>query len=143
MLKTPNQLFSAPTTTAIFAGLLFFSASVPALASSDCSNLKGCEKKFCEIEAQLDIAVEKGNKHKADGLRKSLDGAEEHCTDKGLRKDLAEEVEKAKEDILEYKADLQEAKEDGKADKVRKYQEKIDEEQSKIEHLEEELSRLD
>ncbi|MGO1693961.1 MAG: DUF1090 family protein, partial [Marinobacter sp.] len=60
MLKTPTQ-FSVTTT--IFAGFLFLLSPAPALASSDCGNLKGCERKFCEIETQLNTAQEKGNKH--------------------------------------------------------------------------------
>lgn len=141
MFKTPTRLFSMTTTT--FAGLLFLLASVPALASSDCGNLKGCERKFCEIETQLNIAQQKGNKHKADGLKRSLEGAKAHCTDKGLREDLVEDIEEAKEDIAEYKADLKEAEEDGKSDKVRKYQEKIEKESNEIRRLEVELSDLD
>lgn len=140
MLKTPTQ-FSVTTT--IFAGFLFLSSPVPALASSDCGNLKGCERKFCEIETQLNTAQEKGNKHEAGGLQKALESAKEHCTDERLREELVEDIEDAKEDIIEYKADLKEAEEDGKADKVRKYQGKIEEENSKIKRFENELSHFD
>lgn len=141
MLKTPTQLGSVTTT--IFTGLLFLLAPAPTLASSDCGNLKGCERKFCEIETQLNIAQKMGNKHKVDGLQRALEGAKEHCTDNTLREDAVEDIEEAKEDIIEYKADLKEAEEDGKADKIRKYQEKIEEENSKIKRLEDELSYLD
>ncbi|MGO1750152.1 MAG: DUF1090 domain-containing protein [Marinobacter sp.] len=140
MLKTPTQ-FSVTTT--IFAGFLFLLAPVSALASSDCGNLKGCERKFCEIETQLNTAQEKGNKHEVGGLQRALEGAREHCTDESLKEELAEDIEEAKEDIIEYKADLKEAEEDGKADKVRKYQGKIEEENSKIKRLENELSHFD
>ncbi|MGO1460729.1 MAG: DUF1090 domain-containing protein [Marinobacter sp.] len=140
MFKTPTQLFSITTTA--FAGLLFLLASASALASSDCSSLKGCERKFCEIETQLNIAKTMGNKHKEDGLRKALEGARKHCTDKGIREDLVEDIEEAKEDIVEYKADLKEAEEDGESDKIRKYQEKIEKQNSEIKRLDEELSDL-
>lgn len=140
MLKQPTQ-FSVTTT--IFAGFLFLSVSAPALASSDCGNLKGCERKFCEIETQLNIAQKTGNKHKVDGLQRALEGAKEHCTDESLREELVDDIEEANEDIIEYQTDLKEAEEDGKADKIRKYQGKIDEENSKIKRLEDELSNLD
>ena len=126
-----------------FIGLLFASVSDPVIASSDCDNLKGCEKKFCEIERQLKIAQEKGNKRKENGLRKSLENARDHCTDKGLKDDLLEKIEEANNEIVDYESDLKEAKEYGKTDKVRKYQEKIEEEKNKIKHLEDELSDLD
>ena len=126
-----------------FIGFLFASISVPVIASSDCDDLKGCEKKFCEIERQLKIAQEKSNKRKENGLRKSLENARDHCTDKGLKDDLLEKIEEANNEIVDYESDLKEAKEYGKTDKVRKYQEKIEEEKNKIKHLENELSDLD
>jgi len=130
--------------TALFLTVALMSVlSVPAFASSDCANLKGCEKKFCEIERQLNIAQEKGNKGKVNGLTKSLKNAKEHCSDKDLKEDLLEEIEEANDEIIEYESDLKEAKEYGKKDKVRKYQEKIEEEKNKIKHLEDELSNLD
>lgn len=113
------------------------------IASSDCGSLKGCENKFCEIERQLKIAQEKGNKRKANGLKKSLENAKEHCTDKGLKEDLVEEIEETNNEIIEYESDLKEAKKYGKKDKVRKYQEKIEEEKNKINRLKDELSNLD
>jgi hypothetical protein len=133
--------FSISTTA--LAGLLFFSMSSAVIASSDCENFKGCEKKFCEIEKQLTISLEKGNERKANGLRKSLKNAKDHCTDKGLEKDLIEEIKEAKEEIAKYESDLKKAKEYGKTDKIRKYQDKIEEEKNKIKHLEYELSDLD
>jgi len=129
--------------TIALISVLFILISVPVYASADCINLKGCEKKFCEIERQLNIAQEKGNKGKVNGLTKSLENAKEHCTDKGLKEDLVEEIEEANDEIVEYESDLKEAKEYGKKDKVRKYEEKIEEEKNKIKYLEDELSTLD
>ena len=122
------------------AGMLFVST---AMASADCHSLKGCQKKFCEIEEQIKIAQEKDNDRKEDGLKKALSEAKMHCTDKNLKKDLGKEIGEIKEEIAEYESDLKEAKEYGKTDKVRKYQEKIQEEQNKIKYLENELSDLD
>jgi len=129
--------------TVALTGLLFVLLSALVIASSDCVNLKGCEKKFCEIERQLEVAQEKGNKRKANGLRRALENTKENCTDKGLKEDLIKEIEEVNEEIAEYESDLKEAKEYGKTDKVRKYQEKIEEEKSKINHLKDELSNLD
>ena len=131
--------------TVVLTGILFVSipASASDIASPICDNLKGCEKKFCEIERQLKIAQEKGNKSKEKGLRKSLENANEHCTDKGLKEDLIKEIEEANEEIAEYELGIKEAKEKGKTGKIRKYQEKIKEEQNKINLLEAELSHFD
>lgn len=140
MIKKIIEYFSV--SAIVFAGLLFVSTHALAIASSDCNNLKGFEKKFCEIERQLNIAQEKGNEHKADGLIKSLDNAKKHCTDKGLQEDLIEEIEESQKDITEYKSDLKEAEEYGKKDKIRKYKVKIEEKKNKIKCLEDELSNL-
>ncbi len=140
MIKKINAPFSV--VTVVFAGLLFVSTYVPAIASSDCNNLKGCERKFCEIERQLNIAQEKGNKRKAAGLRKSLDNVKEHCTDNGLKEDLIREIEETQKDKAEYESDLKEAEEYGKKDKVSKYQVKIEEKKNEIKRLGDELSNL-
>jgi len=129
--------------TAVLTGVLLFSTSTPVVASYDCGNLQGCEKKFCEIERQLKVSQEKGNADKTDGLRRSLTNAKENCTDKGLKSGLVEEISAVNEEIEEYKSDLKEAKKYGKTDKIRKYNDKINEEKSKINHLEGKLSDLD
>ncbi len=126
----------------VFTGYLFFLISIPVFAL-DCSHLKACEHKFCKLEKQLEIAQEKGNKGKVNGLTKALENAKEHCTDKDLKEDLIEEIEDVNAEIVEYESDLKEAKEYGKKDKIHKYQEKIEEEKNKIKHLESELSDLD
>ncbi|SHM30986.1 DUF1090 domain-containing protein [Vreelandella subglaciescola] len=141
MLKMPAQSFTRSATTV--AGLLLMLATTPALASSSCEGVKGCDRKFCEIEQQLDIAQENGNKYQVAGLEKALQEAKRHCTDEGLREDLIEDIQDAKEDLAEYKADLREAEEDGDMDDRRKYQQKIEEEKIEIRQLENELSRLD
>lgn len=135
------KLLVALTKTSAFSLLLL--ASSYSFASSDCENLKGCEKKSCEIQRQLTISNEAGNERKADGLTTALKENNENCTNKVLKDDLAEEIEESREDIAEYKTDLQEAEKDGKTEKIRKYQAKIAEEETKIMHLEKELSELD
>lgn len=141
MTKVFTHLFSKSTTA--LTGLLFTFVAGPAMASLDCENLKGCDRKFCEIENQLNIAQEKGNDRKADGLAKALAEANLHCTDEGLRKDLIKDIQEAVDDLSEYEADLEEAEEDGDIDDTRKYQKKIEEEKIEIKHLKDELSTLD
>lgn len=141
MIKMFTRLFTTLITA--FTGLLFTFAAVPALASLDCGSLNGCDRKFCEIENQLNIAQERGNDRKAAGLSNALAEANLHCTDEGLREDLVEEIEEAKEDLAAYQADLKEAEEDRDMDDIRKYQKKIEEEKNEINHLENELSNLD
>lgn len=140
MIKKSTQLFVVSTRVA--TGALFLFTIMPVFASSSCDDLKSCERKICEIEGQLEIALEESNEHRTVGLRKALKEVEENCTDKGYRNDLIVEIEEAKEDLVEYEADLKSAEDSGKTDKIEKYQRKIEEENGKIEYLENELSRL-
>lgn len=140
MIKTPTPSFTRSATTV--AGLLLMLAVTPALASSGCEGVKGCDRKFCEIEQQLDIAQKNGNKYQVAGLEKALKEAKRYCTDEGLREGLIDDIDDAKEDLAEYEADLREAEEDGDRDDRRKYRQKIEEEKNDIKQLEDELSRL-
>lgn len=140
MINKNSIMYSFSTIT--LAGFLFASTSIPALAALDCSNLKGCDKKFCEIERQLSIAKENGNEPKANGLKRSLKNARKHCTDQALKEDLITKIDEAQKDITEYESNLKEAEQYGKKDKVHKYQLKIKEEKHKIKRLQEELSIL-
>ena len=139
-----NKVFTRLSTASITAiiGLPLIISTLPALASSDCENLKGCDRKFCEISNQLNIAEAEGNTRKANGLAKALAEANLHCTDEGLREDLVEEIDEAREDLEEYEADLKESEEDGDIEDVRKYQRKIEEKKNEIDNLENELSEL-
>ena len=141
MIKKVTEIFSTLIIT--LAGLLLISIPISVSASPHCNNLKGCEKKFCEMERQLNIAQENNNARKVDGLNKALGEAKEHCTVKNFKEDLIEKLKEVKKEIAEYESDLKDAQEYGKTDKVRKYQEKIEEEKNKIKHLEDELSNLE
>ncbi|WP_244363897.1 DUF1090 domain-containing protein [Pseudoalteromonas sp. K222D] len=127
-----------PTT----AGILFMLSSTPVASSLACSDLTGCEKKFCEIESQLTIAKEHGNKYKIEGLKKALHAAKANCSEKILKEDLIEKINDANNDIAEYEEDLLDAKQAGKSDKVSKYQKKITAEKLKLKHLKDELGKI-
>ncbi|WP_392339767.1 DUF1090 domain-containing protein [Moritella marina] len=116
--------------------------STNALAS-DCSALKACDKKICEINTQLSMAESAHNQHKVDGLNKALKYATQYCTTDGLRDDIKDKIEDSMEDIEDYKSDLKEAKSDNKMDKVEKYTRKIAQENDKISMLKLELADLE
>lgn len=141
MPKIPTPSFTRLAST--LAGLVLMLAAIPALASSSCEGVTGCDRKFCEIENKLSIAQKHGNDHQVAGLKKALQEAKRHCTDENLREDLINDIQDAREDLAEYEADLAEAEADGGRDDRRKYQQKIKEEQNEIQQLESELSRLD
>jgi vacuolar-type H+-ATPase subunit I/STV1 len=116
--------------------------SLPLFAASDCTQLKGCEKKFCEIEQQLVYAREHNNKKQVAGLTKSLENSKQNCTNKSLKDDLLKKIADAKSDLADYEDDLAKAEKSGKSQKVAKYKSKIAEEQAEINRLEKELAEL-
>lgn len=116
--------------------------SLPLFAASDCTQLKGCEKKFCEIELQLADAREHNNKRQVAGLTKSLENSKQNCTNQSLRDDLLKKIADAKSDLADYEDDLAKAEKSGKPQKIVKYKSKIAEEQAEINRLEKELAEL-
>lgn len=117
--------------------------SMPAMASEECADLTGCDRKFCEMERQIEEAKNNGNPHKVAGLKKALSEAKENCTDEGLYQDLQEEVDASKSDLAGYEEDLAEARQDGEDKKVAKYLRKIQEEKTELEQLQKALSEYE
>ncbi|MDQ2166455.1 DUF1090 domain-containing protein [Vibrio anguillarum] len=124
------------------SGVVLSILSFYSFASLNCSGLSGCERKYCEIEQQIESAQLSNNQKKIKGLKVALAEAKSNCSDTKLKQDLADEIKETKDKIAEYNLDLQEAKGSGKDNKVRKYQNKIQEEERKLESLLQELSEL-
>ena len=123
--------------------LLFLCAfSFNSMAGTQCDALTGCEKKFCEIEYQIEKAEQYDNQYKVERLTTALKAAKENCTNDGLKDDLREKIESNEQDLTEYQADLEEAKRDDRADKIRKYEGKIEKELRKIDKLKQELTEI-
>ncbi|WP_249371419.1 DUF1090 domain-containing protein [Vibrio sp. 2-2(8)] len=136
-MKRANVNLMLKTSGVVLSILSFYS-----FASLNCSGFSGCERKYCEIEQQIESAQLANNQKKIEGLKVALAEAKSNCSDTKLKQDLADEIKETKDKIAEYNLDLQEAKGSGKDNKVRKYQNKIQEEERKLESLLQELSEL-
>ncbi|WP_235652743.1 DUF1090 domain-containing protein [Vibrio anguillarum] len=136
-MKRVNVRLMLKTSGVVLSILSFYS-----FASLNCSGFSGCERKYCEIEQQIESAQLANNQKKIEGLKVALAEAKSNCSDTKLKQDLADEIKETKDKIAEYNLDLQEAKGSGKDNKVRKYQNKIQEEERKLESLLQELSEL-
>lgn len=124
------------------ASLLLSVFSFHALALGDCSQLKGCDKKYCGIEKQLQIAKDQNNKHQVSGLTKALDNAKKICTDAGLKNELTGKIKEANADIAEYEEGLKKAQSKGDAKKVAKYKAKIEQKKIEIKGFEKDVADL-
>ena len=124
------------------SGLALSLLSFNSVAALDCSELKGCDRKFCEIEQQIEYAKQADNPRKVDGLNKALAQARANCSDADLKQELMDDIRETEDDIAEYEADLLEAEASGNTKKVKKYQDKLQDEKHTLETLQQELSEL-
>ena len=127
-------------------GLLFVLVSLQITqvsAAPACNHLKGCERKYCEIEQELAVANAESNANKVKGLTRSLENAKASCTDKKIRENLLKDLEETRSDIADYESDIRDAEQDGKLEKIAKYKRKIAGKETELKMLEEELADLD
>ena len=109
------------------------------MASIDCSGLTSCERKFCELEFQIEKAKQANNQYKVDGLKKALKSARLNCTDEHLKSKLQHNKQETEHKISELNDKLERARQDGNSDKVIKYQEKLKQKKTKLEKINQEL----
>jgi len=125
--------------TLFISSVLLGGIQTASASSLECSEYKGCERKFCEIEKQITIAKSKGNSSKVNGLNIALGESKLNCSVKALMDELISEISEVEKEILEYESDLKEAVEDEKLKKIRKYNDKIAEEKIKLKSLKTEV----
>ncbi|MDI9220562.1 DUF1090 domain-containing protein [Pantoea sp. EA-12] len=86
----------------------------------------GCEAKKQEIQQELSLAREQGNKARIAGLEKALRENSDHCTDSSLLKARQEKVAEKQQKVREREQSLREAQAEGRHDKIEKQQRKLD-----------------
>ncbi|WP_299010585.1 DUF1090 domain-containing protein [uncultured Shewanella sp.] len=122
--------------------LVFMSASFQTMASDNCHHLVGCEKKYCEINQQLDIAKKYNNQNEVNGLTTALAQAKTHCNPAEFQEKLTKKITQAKKELADYDTKLITAESAGNKNKIQKYQNKIQEDENKIKQWEMELATL-
>ncbi|WP_328186618.1 DUF1090 domain-containing protein [Marinobacter sp. OP 3.4] len=125
-------------TLSLSALVLALGFSVPAFAAPADNPL--CADKEAEVERQMDMAREQGNRDRLRGLETSLEQIRTHCTDEELLADAEEEVRDSLEDQEEQRQELEEALQAGDVDKVEDRQEDLKE---ATEELEEHIRELE
>ena len=122
------------------AMFIALTVSFNSMASIECSGLTGCERKFCELEYQIEKAKQANNQYKVDGLKRALKAARLNCTDEQLKSKLQQNKQDTEHKISELNDKLERARRDGNSDKVIKYEEKIKQKQTRLEKINQELS---
>ncbi|MGN7808536.1 DUF1090 domain-containing protein [Flavobacterium sp. 22076] len=89
--------------------VVFFTISFIGFSQSNCTNLKGCERKLCELNTKLVAAKKAGNKNQIKGVEEAIAQTKKNCTTKTVNKDLDKKVKEKQQEVNERTADLNEA----------------------------------
>ena len=142
MKHTTAGFFNLTPASLSLVALLAISP-VMAGSSANCSTLKGCEQKICELEMQQRMAKQSGDTNQITSVQMALDNTRASCSNTLLKDSLTAKLAEANQDLVRYQADLQQAEQDGQKDKMPKYRKKLDEVTSEINRLKQQLSQLD
>ncbi|MEP6806863.1 MAG: DUF1090 family protein [Flavobacterium sp.] len=108
--------------------IAFFVFSIIGSAQSNCTNLKGCERKLCELNTKLIAAKKAGNQNLIKGVEDAISKTKANCTTKTVNNDLDKKVKEKQQKINEKTADLNKAiKENESKEKIDKKKKKLDE----------------
>jgi len=113
----------------------FFAISFIGFAQSNCTALKGCERKLCELNTKLAVAKKAGNQHQIKGIQDAIAQTKKNCSTATVNKDLDKKVKEKQEEVKERTAEL------NKAIKEQDSKEKIDKKRKKLNEAKAELNQ--
>lgn len=113
----------------------FFAISFIGFAQSNCTALKGCERKLCELNTKLAVAKKAGNQHQIKGIQDAIAQTKKNCSTTTVNKDLDKKVKEKQEEVKERIAEL------NKAIKEQDSKEKIDKKRKKLNEAKAELNQ--
>lgn len=106
----------------------FFAISIIGFAQSNCKDLKGCERKLCELNIKLTAAKKAGNQNQIKGVEDAISETKRNCTTKSVNNDLDKKVKEKQQKVKEKTDDLNKAiKNQESAEKIAKKRKKLDE----------------
>lgn len=115
--------------------LAFFAISFVGFSQSNCTALKGCERKLCELNTKLATAQKAGNQNQIKGIEEAIVQTKKNCSTKTVNKDLDKKVKEKQQKVNERTADLNEAIKDKES------KEKIDKKRKKLNEAKADLNK--
>ncbi|MCC9061866.1 DUF1090 family protein [Flavobacterium piscisymbiosum] len=115
--------------------IAFFTFSIIGFAQSNCTTLKGCERKLCELNTKLAAAKKAGNQNQIKGVEDAIAQTKKNCTTKTVNKDLDKKVKEKQQKVNERTADLNEAIKNNES------KEKIDKKKKKLSEAKADLNK--
>lgn len=108
--------------------IAFFAFSIIGFAQSNCTTLKGCERKLCELNIKLTAAKKAGNQSQIKGVEDAISKTKKNCTTKTVTTDLDKKVKEKQQKVKEKTDDLNKAIKDNESkEKIDKKKKKLDE----------------
>lgn len=115
--------------------IAFFAISFVGFSQTNCANLKGCERKLCELNTKLAAAKKAGNQSQIKGVEDAIAQTKKNCTTKTVNNDLNKKVKEKQQKVNERTADLNEAIKDNES------KEKIDKKRKKLNEAKADLNK--
>jgi len=113
--------------------LAFFAISFVGFSQSNCTTLKGCERKLCELNTKLAVAKKAGNKSQIKGIEEAIAETKKNCTTKTVNKNLDKKVKEKQQKVNERAADLNKAMSNNESEeKIAKKKKKLTEAQEEL-----------
>lgn len=115
--------------------IALFTFSFIGFAQSNCTTLKGCERKLCELNTKLSAAKKAGNQNQINGVEDAIAKTKKNCTTKTVNADLDKKVKEKQQKVNEKTADLNKAVKDNES------KEKIDKKRKKLNEAKADLNK--
>lgn len=113
----------------------FFAITSIGFAQTNCKELKGCERKLCELNTKLEYAKKAGNQNQIKGVEEAIAQTKKNCTTKTVTNDLDKKVKEKQKEVKERTDEY------NKAVKNQESKEKIDKKKKKLDEAKAELNK--
>ena len=113
----------------------FFAITSMGFAQTNCKELKGCERKLCELNTKLEYAKKAGNQNQIKGVEEAIAQTKKNCTTKTVTNDLDKKVKEKQKEVKERTDEY------NKAVKNQESKEKINKKKKKLEEAKAELNK--
>lgn len=111
----------------------FFAITSMGFAQTNCKELKGCERKLCELNTKLEYAKKAGNQNQIKGVEEAIAQTKKNCTTKTVTNDLDKKVKEKQKEVKERTDEYNKAvKNQESKEKINKKKKKLDEAKAEL-----------
>lgn len=113
--------------------IAFFAITSMGFAQTNCKELKGCERKLCELNTKLEYAKKAGNQNQIKGVEEAIAQTKKNCTTKTVTNNLDKKVKEKQKEVKERTDEYNKAvKNQESKEKINKKKKKLDEAKAEL-----------